>query len=68
MTIQEVSEDWGMGQIRINTLCHESRIKGASKWGWAWVIPKDAEKTKDERIKSSKYIKSSQGDDNELIC
>lgn len=31
MTIQEASEKWGIGQRRINTLCHEGRIKGASK-------------------------------------
>jgi putative transposase len=68
MTIQEASEKWGIGQRRINTLCHEGRIKGASKLGRTWAIPKDAEKPKDERIKSGKYIKNSQGDNNELIC
>ena len=68
MTIQEASEKWGIGQRRVNTLCHEGRIKGASKLGRTWAIPKEVEKPKDERIKSGKYIKKSQGDDNEPTC
>ena len=41
---------------RINTLCSEGRIPGVQKLGSMWVIPIDAEKPKDERIKSGKYI------------
>ena len=58
MTIKEASEKWGIGLRRINTLCNEGRIEGASKMGNIWVIPANAEKPKDERIKSGKYIKS----------
>ena len=57
MTIKETAERWGIGARRINTLCSEGRIKGATKMGKMWVIPSVAEKTKDERIKSGKYIK-----------
>ena len=32
-------------------------IPGATKIGFYWVIPADAEKPRDERIKSGKYIK-----------
>ncbi len=38
-------------------LCSEGRIEGASKIGNMWVLPEDAEKPKDERIKTGKYIK-----------
>ena len=58
MTIKEASAKWGSGLRRINTLCNEERIEGASKMGNVWVIPADAEKPKDERIKSGKYVKS----------
>lgn len=34
----------------INTLCIQGRIEGAVKFGTAWAIPIDAEKTKDERV------------------
>ena len=58
MTIKEASEKWGIGLRRINTLCNEGRIDGASKIANVWVIPVDAEKPRDERIKSGRYIKS----------
>ena len=58
MTIKEASAKWGIGLRRINTLCNEERIEGASKMGNVCVIPADAEKPKDERIKSGKYVKS----------
>lgn len=57
MTIKETAEKWGIGARRINTLCSKGRIKGAIKIGNMWVIPSVAEKPKDERIKSGKYIK-----------
>ena len=60
MTLKETSEKWGISSRRINTLCVEGRIPGAQKLGNMWIIPADAEKPKDERIKSGKYIKSSQ--------
>ena len=58
MTSKEASEKWGIGLRRINTLCNEGRIDGASKIANVWVIPVDAEKPRDERIKSGRYIKS----------
>lgn len=47
----------GKSARRINTLCLEGRIDGAIKFGNTWAIPKDAEKPKDERVKSGRYIK-----------
>lgn len=58
LTIAEVSEKWGIKPRRINTLCLEGRIEGAVKFGNTWAIPEDAEKPKDERIKSGRYIKN----------
>ena len=57
MTLKEAAEKWGIGDRRINTLCLEGRIKGASKIGNLWVIPVDTPKPDDNRIKSGKYIK-----------
>lgn len=51
MTIKEASEKWSIGELRINTLCLEGRIEGASKLGMMRVIPADTEKPKYERIK-----------------
>lgn len=57
LKISEVAEKWGIKERRINTLCLAGRIEGAVKFGNTWAIPEDAEKPKDERIKSGKYIR-----------
>lgn len=56
-SISQMSEKWGISQRRIRTLCMEGRIEGAFKMGAYWSIPEDAEKPKDERIKSGQYVK-----------
>lgn len=62
MTLKETSEKWGISDRRINTLCAEGRIPGASKIGNMWVVPEIAEKPKDERVKSGRYIKTQKED------
>lgn len=57
LKISEVAEKWGIKERRINTLCLEGRIEGAVKFGNTWAISENAEKPKDERIKSGKYVK-----------
>lgn len=57
MTLKEASEKWGISDRRINRLCLEERILGATKLGNMWAIPCDAEKPEDKRIKSGQYIK-----------
>lgn len=39
-------------------MCNEGKISGVKKFGHAWVIPYNAEKSVDKRIKLGKYIKS----------
>ena len=58
LSIKQTSEKWGVSTRRIQVLCSEGRIPGATKIGSYWAIPSDAEKPKDERIKSGRYIKS----------
>ena len=57
LSIKQTAEKWGLSVRRVNTLCIEGRIPGATKIGSFWVIPVDAEKPKDARIKSGKYKK-----------
>ena len=53
----EVAEKWGISPRRVGILCNEDRIPGAQRAGSRWIIPEDAEKPTDARIKSGKYIK-----------
>lgn len=57
LSTREVSEKWGICPRRIQVLCANDRIPGAARVGAFWIIPEGAEKSKDERIKSGKYIK-----------
>lgn len=57
LSIKQTSEKWGITVRRIQVLCTEGRIPGATKIGSYWAIPADAEKPEDQRIKSGKYIK-----------
>ena len=57
LSISQVSEKWGVSVRRIQTLCVTGRIPGATKIGSYWAIPSDAEKPKDERIKTGRYNK-----------
>lgn len=55
--IQDVAKRWNISERRINTLCLVGRIEGAVKFGTTWAIPEGAEKPKDDRIKSGRYVK-----------
>ncbi len=57
LSIKQTSEKWGISVRRIQTLCASDRIPGAQKVGYSWIIPADAQKPADARIKSGKYLK-----------
>ena len=51
----EVAEKWRVSLRYVQNLCKEGRIEGAEKFGTVWVIPSEAERPKDLRVKSGKY-------------
>lgn len=57
LSVRQTAEKWGLSKRRVQVLCNEERIKGAMKVDSFWVIPADAQKPKDARIKSGRYIK-----------
>lgn len=57
MTVKEASDRWNITERRVATLCKEERIEGAYKVRNRWMIPKDAVKPADHRIKSGAYRK-----------
>ena len=54
MTLKETVEKWGVTPRRVNYSCAGGRIPGAVKMATIWLIPKDAEKPADRRLKKSK--------------
>lgn len=57
MFVKEAAILWDISERRVSTLCKEGKIKGAKKQGKSWLIPVDAEKPMDSRVKSGAYIK-----------
>lgn len=60
LSVSQTAEKWGISTRRIQILCGEGRIPGAMRIGAFWVIPEDAIKPTDARIKNGKYIKNPQ--------
>ena len=56
ISIAQAEEKWGISRRRVLTLCSQGRIPGVSRLGTIWMIPRNAEKPADARIKSGKYI------------
>lgn len=57
LSISQTAKKWGITARRIQRLCADGRIPGATKIGSYWAVPADAKKPRDERIKSRNYIK-----------
>ena len=57
LSVSQVVEKWEIKQRRIRVLCAEGRISGAYKVGAYSLIPDVAEKPKDKRVKTGKYVK-----------
>lgn len=53
----EIGKKWNILIGRIGTLCAEGRIPNVQRAGNMWLIPEDAKKPVDARIKSRKYRK-----------
>jgi len=60
LSTTEVSKKWGIGRRRIEILCASDRVPGAALVGNTWIIPEDAEKPEDKRVKNGRYIKNRQ--------
>ena len=55
--VKEAAGRWGVTERRVAALCSQGKIKGAVKKGRRWLIPDDAEKPADSRIRSGTYRK-----------
>ncbi len=58
LNITETADKWGISTRRLQTLCANGKIEGATRFGKAWMIPKTAQKPIDGRTKASKDNKA----------
>ncbi len=47
----EAAKKWGISERRVQKLCEENRIAGVVKFSRMWLIPKDAVKPIDGRLR-----------------
>lgn len=51
LTTKQAATLWGISARRVAILCEQSRIKGVVKAGKTWLLPPDAQKPVDARLK-----------------
>ena len=54
LTTQRAAEKWGISRRRVSKLCQEGRIEGAVLMGKTWILPANAEKPDDYRLRELK--------------
>lgn len=54
LKIDEVAAQWGISPRRLQTLCAQGKIQGATRFGRAWMIPKSTTKPADGRTKAAR--------------
>ena len=55
--IDEVAAKWGISPRRLQTLCAQGKIEGATRFGRAWMIPKTTHRPADGRTKAAREEK-----------
>lgn len=56
MSAREAAEKWNVSQRRVSILCSENRIPDAAMLGNMWIIPRNAEKPVDARMKRNENL------------
>jgi len=54
ITVQDAAKKWNITIRRVQALCAEGRVEGATKHASVWAIPENVEKPSDARITSEK--------------
>lgn len=58
LSAREIAEKWNISEKRVRVLCRENRIAGAVQSGRSWLIPSDAVKPADARLKKAQSLLS----------
>jgi len=52
ISVKEAAELWNISERWVQKLCVEERIPNVQRFGRSWMIPKEADKPRDMRIKN----------------
>lgn len=50
----EAAKKWGISERRVQKLCEENRIPGVVRFSRMWMIPNDAKKPVDGRLRGQR--------------
>ncbi|MBQ6385425.1 MAG: helix-turn-helix domain-containing protein [Lachnospiraceae bacterium] len=53
LTAAQTAEKWNISRRRVSKLCSEGRIEGAKLMGNVWLVPENAKKPEDKRLKNA---------------
>ena len=56
ITTKQAAEKWGISDRRVRILCANGQIEGAFQKGKSWMIPDNAQKPTDGRVKSKENL------------
>ena len=59
LSVNEISQKWGINERRVRVLLKEKRIEGAKLDGHRYLIPENAPKPLDRRIKGQRLFEDS---------
>ena len=51
ISVKQAAAKWDRSERWVHKQLEDGRIEGALRFGWSWMIPKDAEKPPDRRKK-----------------
>lgn len=52
ISVKETAAKWDVSERRIQKLCETERIEGVMRFGHSWMIPREAKKPLDLRLKN----------------
>ena len=52
ISVKDAAKKWAISERRVQKLCEGNRIEGVIRFGHSWMIPKDAKKPADLRMKN----------------
>lgn len=55
MFVKDAAKLWNITERRVSALCKAGKIEGAIKQGKSWIIPTNAKKPADNRVKTGAY-------------
>jgi hypothetical protein len=59
ITTKQAADEWGITVRRVQALCDNGQVNGATKLADMWVIPKGTQKPLDGRTKAARESKES---------